>query len=348
MSKRKLTRQQSHRIQRIQDERIARAGKREAAASALLESGELASEEEGLVIAHYGTQLDIEAVGGERAGEVFRCHLRANLEHLVTGDRVIWQAALKREEGRDAIGVVTALQPREALLVRPDPYGKLKPVAANIDCILLVIAPFPEPSALLVDRYLVACELTGIRPVILLNKADLITPEAAPALDAMLAEYTAIGYEVRKISASTGQLEDLKALIGTQTVVFVGQSGVGKSSIINVLLPEAAQKVSSISDASKLGQHTTTTARLFHLPDGGDLIDSPGIREFGLWHVTEADLLTGYIEFAPFLGTCRFRNCAHREEPGCALKRAAESGEIAPARLQRFQVLRQNLERPVV
>lgn len=348
MSKRKLTRQQSHRIQRIQDERIARAGKREAAASALLESGELASEEEGLVIAHYGTQLDIEAVGGERAGEVFRCHLRANLEHLVTGDRVIWQAALKREEGRDAIGVVTALQPRQTLLVRPDPYGKLKPVAANIDCILLVIAPFPEPSALLVDRYLVACELTGIRPVILLNKADLITPEAAPALDAMLAEYTAIGYEVRKISASTGQLEDLKALIGTQTVVFVGQSGVGKSSIINVLLPEAAQKVSSISDASKLGQHTTTTARLFHLPDGGDLIDSPGIREFGLWHVTEADLLTGYIEFAPFLGTCRFRNCAHREEPGCALKRAAESGEIAQARLQRFQVLRQNLERPVV
>ena len=348
MSKRKLTRQQSHRIQRIQDERIARAGKREAAASALLESGELASEEEGLVIAHYGTQLDIEAVGGERAGEVFRCHLRANLEHLVTGDRVIWQAALKREEGRDAIGVVTALQPRETLLVRPDPYGKLKPVAANIDCILLVIAPFPEPSALLVDRYLVACELTGIRPVILLNKADLITPEAAPALDAMLAEYTAIGYEVRKISASTGQLEDLKALIGTQTVVFVGQSGVGKSSIINVLLPEAAQKVSSISDASKLGQHTTTTARLFHLPDGGDLIDSPGIREFGLWHVTEADLLTGYIEFAPFLGTCRFRNCAHREEPGCALKLAAETGGIAPARLQRFQVLRQNLERPVV
>jgi len=348
MSKRKLTRQQSHRIQRIQDERIARAGKREAAASALLESGELATEEEGLVIAHYGTQLDIEAVAGERAGQVFRCHLRANLEHLVTGDRVIWQAALKREEGREAIGVVTALQPRQTLLVRPDPYGKLKPVAANIDRILLVISPFPEPSALLVDRYLVACELTGIRPVILLNKADLITPEAAPALDALLAEYTAIGYEVRKISASTGQLEDLKALIGAQTVVFVGQSGVGKSSIINVLLPAAAQKVSAISDASKLGQHTTTTARLFHLPEGGDLIDSPGIREFGLWHVSEADLLAGYVEFAPFLGTCRFRNCAHREEPGCALKKAAEAGEIATSRLQRFQILRQNLDRPVV
>ncbi|MBP7178275.1 MAG: small ribosomal subunit biogenesis GTPase RsgA [Moraxellaceae bacterium] len=348
MSKRKLTRQQTHRIQRIQDERIARAGKREATATAMLESGDLAVEEEGLVMAHYGTQIDIEALGGERAGQVFRCHLRANLEHLVTGDRVIWQASLKREEGRDAIGVVTALQPRETLLVRPDPYGKLKPVAANIDRILLVISPFPEPSALLVDRYLVACELTGIRPVILLNKADLITPAMAPLLDALLAQYSAIGYEVRTISAGTGQLQDLKDLIGTQTVVFVGQSGVGKSSIINVLLPEAAQKVSAISDASRLGQHTTTTARLFHLPDGGILIDSPGIREFGLWHVEESDLLAGYIEFAPFVGTCRFRNCAHRNEPGCALRLAAEEGKINPARLERFQVLRQNLERPQV
>ena len=348
MSKRKLTRQQTHRIQRIQDERIARAGKREATATAMLESGDLAVEEEGLVMAHYGTQIGIEALGGERAGQVFRCHLRANLEHLVTGDRVIWQASLKREEGRDAIGVVTALQPRETLLVRPDPYGKLKPVAANIDRILLVISPFPEPSALLVDRYLVACELTGIRPVILLNKADLITPAMAPLLDALLAQYSAIGYEVRTISAGTGQLQDLKDLIGTQTVVFVGQSGVGKSSIINVLLPGAAQKVSAISDASRLGQHTTTTARLFHLPDGGILIDSPGIREFGLWHVEESDLLAGYIEFAPFVGTCRFRNCAHRNEPGCALRLAAEEGKINPARLERFQVLRQNLERPQV
>jgi ribosome biogenesis GTPase len=348
MSKRKLTRQQSHRIQRIQDERIARAGKREAAATALLESGELAAEEEGLVMAHYGTQLDIEALQGERAGQIFRCHLRANLEHLVTGDRVIWQAATRREEGREAIGVVTALQPRQTLLVRPDPYGKLKPVAANIDCILLVIAPFPEPSALLVDRYLVACELTGIRPVILLNKADLITPEMAPALEAMLAQYTAIGYEVRTISAGTGQLQDLSDLIGNQTVVFVGQSGVGKSSIINVLLPEAAQKVSAISDASKLGQHTTTTARLFHLPDGGDLIDSPGIREFGLWHVTEDDLMAGYIEFAPVLGTCRFRNCAHRAEPGCALRLAAEEGRINPGPAGAVSGVAAELERPQV
>lgn len=348
MSKRKLSRQQAHRVQRIQEERIARAGRREAAADALLASGELGAEQQGLVIAHYGSQLDIEAADGQ----VCRCHLRANLEHLVTGDRVIWQApqsqgAQRQAEGGEAdIGVVTALVPRHSLLVRPDPYGKLKPVAANIDRILLVIAPFPDPSALLVDRYLVACELTGIRPVILLNKADLVTPEMTPALDALLAEYEAIGYETRRISASAGQLSDLAELIGQQTVVFVGQSGVGKSSIVNVLLPEADQRIGEISGNSRLGQHTTTTARLFHLPAGGDLIDSPGIREFGLWHVDESQLLDGFVEFQPFLGQCRFRNCAHREEPGCALKRAVDEGGISAGRWQRFQTLREALNRP--
>lgn len=348
MSKRKLSRQQAFRVQRIQDERIARARRREAAADDLLESGELGAEEEGLVTAHYGTQIEVEALGGDHAGQVFRCHLRANLEALVTGDRVIWQAPLASadENAAAAIGVVTALLPRQSLLVRPDPYGKLKPVAANIDRILLVISPFPEPSALLVDRYLVACELTGIRPVIVLNKADLVTPALAPALDALLAQYEAIGYETRRVSASTGQLQDLSALIGTQTVVFVGQSGVGKSSIVNVLLPDAAQKVGEISGNSRLGQHTTTTARLFHLPGGGVLIDSPGIREFGLWHIDEAQLLDGYVEFAPVLGSCRFRNCAHREEPGCALKLAVAEGRIAAGRFERFCRLREELKRP--
>lgn len=347
MSKRKLSRQQAFRVQRIQDERIARAKAREAAASALLEGGELGAEEEGLVVAHFGTQIEVEALQGAHAGQVCRCHLRANLEALVTGDRVIWQAPLQTEaaSGAPALGVVTALLPRHSLLVRPDAYGKLKPVAANIDRILLVIAPFPEPSALLIDRYLVACELTGIRPVLLLNKADLITPAAAPALDALLAEYEAIGYETRRLSAHSGDLQDLRELIGGQTVVFVGQSGVGKSSLVNALLPAAAQRTAALSDASRLGQHTTTTARLFHLPGGGILIDSPGIREFGLWHVDEEQLLAGYVEFQPFLGSCRFRNCAHRGEPGCALKAAVADGRIGTPRFERFQRLREGLEK---
>ncbi len=360
MSKRKLSRQQTHRVQRIQEERIARAAKRSASADALLDSGTLGAEQEGLVIAHYGTQIDVEAQQGENRGQVFRCHMRANLEHLVTGDRVIWQPPTPAGNTAEAdlaetapiagpetgIGVITALLPRSSLLVRPDPYGKLKPVASNIDLILLVIAPYPEPSALLVDRYLVACELTGIKPVILLNKADLLDAESRAAMDALLAQYEAIGYATRRVSASAGQLEDMQTLIGQQTVVLVGQSGVGKSSLVNVLLPDAAQRVAEISGNSRLGQHTTTTARLFHMPGGGHLIDSPGIREFGLWHVDEAQLLSGYVEFQPFLGQCRFRNCAHREEPGCALKVAVSEGHIAAPRFERFQTLRQNLDRP--
>ncbi|MGH8492428.1 MAG: small ribosomal subunit biogenesis GTPase RsgA [Moraxellaceae bacterium] len=350
MSKRKLSRQQTHRVQRIQEERIARAGKRDAATSALLESGALGAEQEGLVIAHYGTQIDVEALQGDSRGLVLRCHMRANLEHLVTGDRVIWQAPTptegQSESAGSSIGVVTALLPRSTLLVRPDPYGKLKPVASNIDLILLVISPYPEVSALLIDRYLVACELTGIKPVILLNKTDLLTPESTIQMDALLAQYEAIGYATRRVSASAGQLADMQDLIGTQTVVLVGQSGVGKSSLLNVLLPDAAQRVAEISSNSRLGQHTTTTARLFHMPSGGDIIDSPGIREFGLWHVDEEQLLSGYVEFQPFLGSCRFRNCAHRNEPGCALKLAVTEGHIAASRFERFQILREGLERP--
>jgi ribosome biogenesis GTPase len=341
VAKRHISKQQAFRIQKIQDERIARAQKREARAEALIESGNLGSEQEGLIIAHYGTQLDVEALQGDSAGQVFRCHLRTNLEQLVTGDRVIWQPALDAD-----VGVVSALLPRRSLLTRPDPYGKLKPVAANIDRILLVIAPLPIPSASLVDRYLVACEIVGISPVILLNKADLINDDNRAELEAMLEEFRQIGYEVRHTAALDGQLGDLLDFINGRTVVFVGQSGVGKSSIVNALLPDVQQKTAEISAGSQLGQHTTTTARLFHLPGGGELIDSPGIREFGLWHITREQLLEGFVDFRPFLGLCRFRNCAHAAEPGCALHGAVTEGKLSARRLASFHKLAEGLEPP--
>ncbi len=338
MSQRRISRQQSFRIDRIQAERIARAEKREAKADAQLAGGALGAEQTGRVIAHYGVQLAIEALEGELAGQRFRCHRRSNIEALVTGDRVIWQPAAEGQTG-----VITALLPRESVLVRPDPYNKLKPVAANIDRILLVIAPEPTPSPELIDRYLIACETTGIRPVILLNKADLMTPAQHEGLGALLASFAALGYETRTLSAH-GDTGDLEAIVAGRTVVFVGQSGVGKSSLINALLPDVAQKVHQLSVGSKLGQHTTTTACWFDLPGGGALIDSPGIREFGVWHMDRDQLLSGFIEFQPFLGQCRFRNCSHAHEPGCALCLASEEGHIQPRRLASFQRLATNLE----
>lgn len=333
MSQRRISRQQSFRIDRIQAERIARAEKRGAKADAALAGGELGAEQTGRVIAHYGVQLAIEALEGELAGQRFRCHRRSNIEALVTGDRVIWQPAAEGQTG-----VITALLPRESVLVRPDPYNKLKPVAANIDRILLVIAPAPTPSAELIDRYLIACETTGIRPVIVLNKADLMTPAEAERLGALLASFAVLGYETRTLSAH-GDMGDLLTLVAGRTVVFVGQSGVGKSSLINALLPDVAQKVHELSVNSKLGQHTTTTACWFDLPGGGALIDSPGIREFGVWHMDRDQLLAGFIEFQPHLGQCRFRNCSHAHEPGCALLVAMEAGQIQPRRLASFQRL---------
>lgn len=333
MSQRRISRQQSFRIDRIQAERIARAEKREAKAESLLAGGELGAEQTGRIIAHYGVQLAVEALDGPLAGQRFRCHRRANIEQLVTGDRVIWQPAAGEQTG-----VITALLPRESVLVRPDPYNKLKPVAANIDRILLVIAPEPTPSAELIDRYLIACETTGIRPVLVLNKADLMTPTQKAELGELLASFATLGYETRTLSAH-GDMGDLHALVANRTVVFVGQSGVGKSSLINALLPDVAQKVHELSAGSKLGQHTTTTACWFALPGGGALIDSPGIREFGVWHMDRAQLLAGFIEFQPLLGSCRFRNCIHDREPGCALLLAVSEGRIQARRLASFQRL---------
>ncbi len=333
MSQRRISRQQSFRIDRIQAERIARATKREAKAEALLDGGALGVEQRGRIIAHYGVQLAVEALDGELIGQRFRCHRRANLEALVTGDEVIWQPATEV-----ATGVITAILPRRSVLVRPDPYNKLKPVAANIDLILLIIAPEPTPSAELIDRYLIACEATDIRPILVLNKADLLTEKNHDELTELLASFAALGYETRTLSAH-GDTGDLEALVAQHTVVFVGQSGVGKSSLINTLLPDVAQKVKEVSTGSKLGQHTTTTACWFDIPTGGALIDSPGIREFGVWHMNKEELLAGFIEFQPFAGQCRFRNCAHASEPGCSFHQAVLDGHIQPRRFASFQKL---------
>ncbi|NIB39332.1 small ribosomal subunit biogenesis GTPase RsgA [Pseudomaricurvus alkylphenolicus] len=338
MSKRKLSRRQAWRIQKVQEERAARAAKKEAQTQKQLTEGDLGPEQHGLVIAHYGTQVSVEATDGDNCGEVYRCHMRANLGSLVTGDRVVWRSG-------DPLGVIVAVLPRHSQLSRPDPYGDMKTVAANIDRIVIVIAPYPEPHGNLIDRYLVAAETLEIQPIILLNKIDRLDDSNRQRLEEMKQRYTQLGYEWLDMSTKTQEgLAQLTDYLANYTSVFVGQSGVGKSSLINMLLPHEDLKVGALSEITQKGTHTTTTAQLFHFPRGGHLIDSPGIREFGLWHMDEQSLLEGFVEFRPFLGHCKFRDCAHKKEPGCAIRQALEDGDISEVRMASFRHILSTLD----
>ena len=334
MSKRKLNRRQAWRVEKIQAERAERAKRRAERADDALAAGELGPEQEGLIVAHYGTQVEVE----HSPGQSQRCHIRANIEGLVTGDRVIFCAG-------EPTGVVVAQLERQSELCRPDPHGRLKPVAANIDQIMLVIAPLPQPHANLVDRYLVAAETVGIEPVIVLNKTDLLNKASLESyVEDLLAPYPGLGYRILRTSNVEGGLEDLEAALKERTSVFVGQSGVGKSSLINCLLPGVDLRVGALSENTAKGTHTTTTAKLFHMPCGGKLIDSPGIREFGLWHMSRQEVEQGFREFQPLLGLCKFRDCQHEAEPGCALLAGLKGGELLPRRMESYRRIVGSLE----
>lgn len=337
MRKRKLTRQQAWRIQKIQEAKATRLERK----SRQIETGDeaLGEEQEGLVVAHFGTLVEVEPLNPNPNDPqpTLQCHFRSNIGGIVVGDRVVMRSGQSH-------GVIEAVLPRSSLLSRPDPRGQLKPVAANIDFIVLVITPEPAPSSVLIDRYLVAAELQNIPIRILLNKTDLITDLNEAMLDELLTMYRNIGYPVLESSVVNERgLDELKQQLDQHISVFVGQSGVGKSSLVNALLPGVNAKVGELSEHSRLGRHTTTNARLFHFPSGGSLIDSPGIREFGLWHLKPDQVIDGYREFSRWRYDCRFRDCKHQKEPGCALQAAAERGDIHPQRLKNYFAILQSL-----
>ncbi|MFG1496795.1 small ribosomal subunit biogenesis GTPase RsgA [Saccharospirillum sp. HFRX-1] len=329
MSKRKLSRQQQFRIRKVQDERLSRAQKKEAT----IDESALGDARPGLVVSHYGVTTDVESDDGQRT----RCHKRTNLPALVTGDVVLWQPDDNNS------GVITACQPRRSELGRPDSRGQMRPVAANVDRIIIVAAPSPRTPANLIDRYLVAAAHHDIHPIIVLNKIDCL--DQAPEMRDELSEYQNLGYETHALSAQTeAGMAEIRQLVATGNSVFVGQSGVGKSSIIATLLPEEVIKVGDISEATGKGRHTTTTAKLYHIPGGGDLIDSPGIREFGLWHVDADSLLAGFPELANSAGQCKFRDCNHKSEPGCAVRQAVADGTLSQRRYESFLAIRDSLD----
>jgi ribosome biogenesis GTPase len=333
MSKRKLNRRQTWRAEKIQQDRSDRVLKKERNLGRQMQSGELSSEQLGLVICRYSKHFEVEALEGDDCGNIHHCVSRANIDSIVSGDKVVWRA------GADQTGVIESRLERRSILERPDNFGRLKAVAANIDQALIVIAAEPNPQPNLIDRYLVAAELMRIRPIIVLNKFDLINDSNRHEIDALLARYQDIGYQTVKIVSSRyqePQLANLTELIDQRTSIVVGQSGVGKSSLINTLLPTAQLAVGELSEQTREGTHTTTKAKLFHLPAGGQLIDSPGIRDFSLWHIDQTQLQHGFIEIAKLLGDCRFRDCKHENEPGCAILTAAKAGAIGAQRFASY------------
>ncbi len=278
---------------------------------------------DGHVIAAHGRQYVVELADGSRLS----CFPRGKKSEIACGDRVDIQRT------SDDQGVVEAIQPRTSLLYRSNEIRQ-KLIAANVDQILIVVATEPGFSDELVTRALLAAESEEIEPLIVLNKCDLA--DKLPAARQRLAVLAGLGYRVIELSARD-HAEDLRPWLAGKTSVLVGQSGMGKSTLVNALIPEAQAATREISQALDSGKHTTTHATLYHLDTTSDLIDSPGLQEFGLGHLDRQEIELAFREFRPYLGQCRFRDCRHHREPGCALTAALAEGRIDAGRFAIYQ-----------
>ncbi len=289
----------------------------------LLEEGIVSATREGLVIAHLGQGIAVEF-----ENDIYLCQTLRKLETVAVGDKVLWSLTAPGQ------GRIIEILPRRSLLARPSRNDKTRPVAANIDQVFVVIAAEPACDFLLVDQYLAVCEHNEINVALILNKIDL--PQT-PAVEQELLIYQNLNYPILRVSTLTGAgLAELKLVMQNQVSLLAGQSGVGKSSLTNAIVPKINLKTNTVSATTKHGRHTTTAATLYHTDNGGDLIDSPGVAIFGLANLNDGQLTQGYREFKPFIGQCQFNDCRHGKDKGCAIRKAVATGEITTTRYGRF------------
>lgn len=234
---------------------------------------------------------------------------------------------------------------RRSAVPMPSAHASEQVIVVNVDQVVPVFAAAnPRPKWGMLDRYLVSAESLELESLVCVTKLDLVDPDdpEGEELEAAVAEYRRIGYPVVLVSAVTGQgLDEVRQALAGRTSVFVGKSGVGKTSLLNALQPELGLRVNAVSEVTGKGKHTTTHMEMFPLDFGGAIVDTPGVREFGLWDVDEMDLALLFPEMRPWVGQCRFGlDCRHDEEPGCAVRRAVMDGQISPQRYQSYQRLK--------
>jgi len=309
MARRRLSHQQTRRIQKAQN---------------AVDLDDIHNHR-GLVISHRGGEVEVEAADGESV----YCHIRTNLGAIVSGDRVVYRV-------QDNSPAIIAIQPRDNLLQRQDGFGQVKNVAANVTQLLICLAIEPEPNRFLLDQYLLSAEQQNIHALIILNKTDLIdSPDMDPFQ--LKAIYEPLGYEVLHTSIKRDQnIQRLQQACIDQVNVISGVSGVGKSSLTKAILPGIDISIGEISEVNREGRHTTRTSRLYHLPLGGDLIDTPGVRGFNPVIDASRNIADGFTEIHKKAHECKFSNCRHLHEPKCAVIDAVEQGEIDSGRYDSY------------
>lgn len=308
MAKRRLSQRQKNRIEAAQHQVSA--------------SDE---HQHGIVISHQGGQVLVEL----ETATAIECKIKSNLGSIVCGDRVAIETTATSQHR------VLAILPRDNLLQRVDGFGQVRAVAANISQLFVCLAISPEPNLFLLDQFLLSAEQQGVEALILLNKIDLHDGSADPFRIESI--YRPLGYEVICTSVTSGLgMDRFEALLHNQVSLLSGVSGVGKSSLTKWLLPQQEIKIASISEANEEGRHTTRASRLYHLTQGGDLIDTPGVRGFNPFVDRERPIAQGFREILEHARDCKFHNCLHLNEPKCAVVDAVTAGRIASSRYQNY------------